>query len=186
MTGTLGILGAAATAACFGTLVRVHLRPTGYNPLTNAVSDYGVGPSLSFYRAQTAAMALAAIFVAGGLAKAVDPAPKRVIVLLLIFAGARLAIPFFPTDLDRTRRTTHGVIHVLLAVIAFASITWAAATLPNRVHWAGLTALGVAVVVTAVATGLSMRTRFAYFGLVERAFYVAVLIWLLVVSLRLA
>jgi hypothetical protein len=183
---TLGILGAAATAACFGTLVWVHLRPTGYSPLRDAVSDYGVGPSLPFYRAQTAAMALAAIFVAGGLAKAIDPAPKRVIALLLVFAGARLAIPFFPTDLDRTQRTRNGVVHVLLAVVAFAAIAWAAATLPGRVHWAGLGVLGDAVLVTAVATGLSIRARFPYFGLVERAFYVAALVWLLMVSLRLA
>jgi hypothetical protein len=186
MAETLGILGAAATAACFGTLVSVHLRSTGYDPLRDAVSDYGVGPSLPFYRAQTAAMALAAIFVAGGLAKAVDPAPKRVIVLLAVFAVARLAIPFFPTDLDRTQRTGHGVVHVLLAGVAFGAVAWAAATLPDRVHWGGMSALGIAVVVTAVATGLSIRARFAYFGLVERAFYVAVLVWLLVVSLRLA
>jgi hypothetical protein len=186
MSETLGILAAAATAACFGTLVWVHLRPTGYDPLRDAVSDYGVGPSLPFYRAQTAAMALAAILVAGGLARAIDPAPQRVIVLLAVFAGARLAIPFFPTDLDRTRRTTHGVVHALLAVVAFATVAWAAATLPHRVHWTGMAALGIAVVVTAVATGLSIRARFAYFGLVERAFYVAVLLWLLVVSLKLA
>jgi hypothetical protein len=186
VTEALGILGAAATAACFGTLVWVHLRPTGYSPLRDAVSDYGVGPSLPFYRAQTAAMALAAIFVAGGLAKAIDPAPKRVIVMLLVFAGARLAIPFFPTDLGRTPRTRHGAVHVLLAVVAFAGVAWAAALLPDRVHWPGLAVLGGAVVVTAVATGLSIRTRVAYFGLVERAFYVAVLMWLLDVSLRYA
>jgi hypothetical protein len=131
-------------------------------------------------------MARAAIFDAAGLAKAVDPAPSRTIVLLLVFAGARLAIPFFPTDLDRTQRTRDGSIHVVLAVVAFSAIAWAAAALPNRVHWAGLTALGFAVVVTAVATGLSIRTRFGYFGVVERAFYAAVLVWLLVVALKLA
>jgi hypothetical protein len=65
VVATLGILAAVATLACLGTLVWVHLRPTGYNPLRDAVSDYGVGSSYPFYRAQTAAMALAAILVAG-------------------------------------------------------------------------------------------------------------------------
>ncbi len=186
MVATLGILAAVATLACLGTLVCVHLRPTGYNPLRDAVSDYGVGPSYPFYRAQTAAMALAAILVAGALAKALDPAPKRAIVLLLVFAAARLAIPSFPTDLARTQRTRTGVIHILLAGVAFAAIAWAAATLAERVDWPGCRGFGWAVVVTAVATGLAIRTRFPYFGAVERLFYVATLAWFLFVSLHLA
>jgi Protein of unknown function (DUF998) len=124
VTATLGILAAVATLACLGTLVWVHLRPTGYDPLQDTVSDYGVGTSYPFYRAQTAAMALAAILVAAALAKAIDPAPRRAIVLLLVFAAARLAIPSFPTDLDRAQRTRTGLIHILLAAVAFASIAW--------------------------------------------------------------
>jgi hypothetical protein len=166
-------------------LVAVHLRPAGYDPLRDAVSDYGVGPSLPYYRAQTSAMALAAIFVAAALARAIDPAPRRVIVLLLVFAAARLAIPFFPTDLDRTRRTGTGVIHALLAAVAFGTVAWAAATLPDRAHWTGLAALGWIVVATAIAMALSLRARVPYFGLVERLFYAATLAWLALVSVRL-
>ena len=185
MVATLAVLALAATLTCFGLLVAVHLRPTGYDPLRNAVSDYGVGPSLPYYCAQTAAMALAAIFVAAALARTVDPAPKLVIVLLFVFAAARLAIPFFPTDLDRMRRTDTGVIHVLLAAVAFGTVAWAAATLPGRVHWAGLTTLGWIVVVTAIATAFSLRARMPYFGLVERSFYAATLGWLAFVAVRL-
>jgi hypothetical protein len=182
---TLATLALAATLTSFGVLVAVHLRPTGYDPLRDAVSDYGVGPSLPYYRAQTAAMALAAIFVAAALAKTVDPAPKRAIVLLCMFAAARLAIPFFPTDLDRTRRTGTGVIHGLLAALAFGTVAWAAATLPDRVHWTGLAPLGWIVVATAIAMAFSLRARVAYFGLVERLFYAATLAWLAFVAVRL-
>lgn len=177
MVATLGVVALAATLACFGVLVAVHLRPTGYDPLRDAVSDYGVGPSLPYYRAQTAAMALAAISIAVALARAVDPAPKRAIVLLCVFAAARLAIPFFPTDLDRTHRTGTGAIHALLAAIAFGAVAWAAATRPDRLGWI--------VVATAVAMAVSLRTRMPYFGLVERAFYAATLAWLSLVAVSL-
>ena len=185
MVATLAVIALAATFTCFGVLVAVHLRPTGYDPLRDAVSDYGVGPSLPYYRAQTAAMALAAIVIAVALAKAVDPAPKRAIVLLCLFAAARVAIPFFPTDLDRTRRTGTGAIHVLLAAVAFGAVAWAAATLPGKVHWTGLAALGWIVVVTAIATAFSLRARVPYFGLVERSFYAATLAWLAFVAVSL-
>jgi hypothetical protein len=107
-------------------------------------------------------------------------------VLLVVFAAARLAIPSFPTDLDRTQRTRQGLIHLLLAGVAFASIAWAAANLTHRVDWNGCRAFGWSVVVTAVATWVAARARFPYFGVVERLFYAATLAWLAFVSLNLA
>ncbi len=185
MSTALASLAGVATLGCLSALVWVHLRPTGYDPLRDAVSNYGVGSSRAFYRVQTAAMALAAIFISAALAKALDPAPTLAIVLLLVFAAARLAIPWFPTDLDRTQRTRTGLIHVLLAAVAFGSIAWAAANLSHQVDWPGCRGFGWAVVSTAVATVLAIRTRFPYFGLVERLFYAATLAWLLFVSLNL-
>jgi hypothetical protein len=77
-------------------------------------------------------------------------------------------------------------VHLLAAAAAFASIAWCAAALPDRVHWSSLhgalVVLGWIVVATAVASALTIRSRF--FGLVERAFYAAFLVWLLVVSLH--
>ena len=194
MVTVLAFLALLATAACLAALVWVHLLPTGYRPVRNAVSDYGVGEYRAFYRAQTAASAVAAVCLAAALAEGVDPAPRRVIALLGLFALARLAIPSFPTDLDRGQPTRTGRIHVLLAGLAFGAIAWAAAALPDRVDWGGLhgvlVVLGWIVVVTAVACGLAM-TRLLharmepFFGLVERCFYAAVLTWLVVVSVHL-
>lgn len=183
-----------ATAACLAVLVWLHLLPTGYQPVRNAVSDYGVGRFAHLYRAQTTACAVSALLLAGAVSVGVDPAPTSVVVLLVVFAVARILIPWYPTDLDRGHPTRTGRIHVLLAGLAFGSIAWAAAALPDRVDWPGihgtLVALGWAVVVLAVACGLCMsralhRATEPFFGLVERVFYVAMLSWLALVAIQL-
>src|SRR5262249_33973957 len=106
------------------------------------------------------------------------------------FAAARLLIPSFPTDLDRSQRTATGWIHVLLAGIAFGSIAWCAVVLPDKVNWPNLhgtlVALGWIVVASAVACALTAPFRFAtpFLGLVERLFYAVMIVWFLVVSLH--
>ena len=194
MVAVLACLALLATLACLGALLWVHLLPTGYQPIRNAVSDYGVGAYRAFYRAQTAAIAVAALALAAAFAKQADPSPRRVIVLLVLFALARLAIPSFPTDLDRGQPTRTGRIHVLLAGVAFGSIAWAAAALPDQVDWPSihgpLATLGWVVVATAIACGLAM-TRLLhaptepFFGLIERCFYAAMITWFAVVSIYL-
>ncbi len=172
----------------------MHLLPTGYRPMRNAVSDYGVGRYRAFYRAQTTASAIAGICLAGALHSGVDPAPRRVIVLLLVFAAARLVIPSFPTDIERRKPTRAGRIHNVLAGVAFASVAWSAAALPERVDWPTLhgllVALGWIVVATAIACGLATTRRLQavaepFFGLIERCFYAAMITWFLVVSVHL-
>jgi hypothetical protein len=194
MTTTFAAVAFTATLAWAAILTAVHLRPTGYDPVRNAVSDYGVGRFAGYYRAQTAAAAIAALALALALRQAVHPAPTLVVVLLVVFAVARLAIPRYPTDLDRAAPTGTGRVHILLAGAAFGSVAWAAAATPDRVPWADLhgplVTLGWIVVVTAVACGLAMSSRLhavtePFFGLVERTFYVAMLVWFAVVSLHL-
>ena len=194
MVTVLACFALLATLACLGALVWLHLLPTGYRPIRNAVSDYGVGRYSIFYRAQTAAIAVAALCLAVALATAVDPSPRRVIVLLAIFAVARLAIPSFPTDLNRGQPTRTGRIHIVLAGIAFGSIAWAAAALPDRVDWPSihglLVTIGWIVVGTAIASGLAMTRRVhaatePFFGLIERCFYAAMITWFVVVSVHL-
>ena len=193
MTTAFGALATAATLACLAALVRVHQLPTGYRPLRNAVSDYGVGNYARYYRFQTAALAIAAVFVALALARAVDPAPLLPITLLVVFAAARFAIPWFPTDVNRLRPTRTGRIHILLAAVAFAAVAWAAAVLPNHVDWPTieglLRGLGWFVVISVVACALALTRALRvyatpWFGAIERVFYAAVLAWFFVVSLH--
>src|SRR4051794_39455494 len=125
MTTVLALIALLATIVWAGILVTLHVLPTGYAPVRNAVSDFGVGRYRSYYRAQTTVAAAAAIALSAGLGVGLDPAPTLVVVLLLVFAAARLAIPSFPTDLDRSRPTRAGRVHILLAGAAFGSIAWA-------------------------------------------------------------
>jgi hypothetical protein len=188
MTPVLGVLATLLTLACAAVLVREDTLQTGYSPVSNAVSDYGVGSFARYYRWQTAALAYAALVLAGALARTVHPVEQLPVFLLMTFAAARLLIPSFPTDLDRSRRTATGWIHLLLAGVAFGSIAWCAVILPDRVNWPNLhgtlVALGWIVLATAVACVLATLFRLAFFGIVERLFYAAMIVWFLVVSLH--
>jgi hypothetical protein len=112
----------AFTALCVACLAYLHLAPTGYSPVRNAVSEYGVGEFAAWYRTQAAAAGLAG----AALAVALD-GPTRVVVLLGVFAAARLAITQAPLD-------ARWVVYWLLAVLAFGSITLAAIRLDASQH----------------------------------------------------
>ena len=64
---TWSIIAAVATGMQLLALIALHLLPTGYSPVRDAVSDYGVGP----YRAGFWAQALA-----GGIASLAQRSPS--------------------------------------------------------------------------------------------------------------
>jgi Protein of unknown function (DUF998) len=156
------------TGLCVSCLVYLHLAPTGYSPVTDAVSAYGVGRFARWYQAQTACAGVAGILLAVALRH-----PTHVVVLLVVFGIARLAITRFPLDASRGP-------HLLLALVAFGSVTSAAIRLPTALH--GTPALGWAML-AALLAGIALRR--AAFGLAERAFYVAMLAWLALLAARL-
>ena len=72
---------------------------------------------------------------------------------------------------------------MLLAAVAFVTLPWAAVALSRADHgepWLGRLMVVLAVL-TAVALGTPLRP---WFGLIERAFYVAMLAWLVLVAVR--
>jgi uncharacterized protein DUF998 len=187
MAPALAVASLVFTGGCVACLVHLHLAPTGYRPLRNAVSEYGVGAYARWYRAQAACTGAAGLLLAGALAKSVHPTPRRVIALLVVLAVARVAIGWFPTDpLGTTEPTRNGGIHLLLAAAAFTSASWAAIALQRPEH--GQPALGWAMAACAIGTMLSLRRSplRPWLGLIERGYYVAMLAWLLLVAGRLA
>ena len=192
----LGVLAAIATLACGGALVYVHTRRTGHDPVRDAVSDYGVGRYRVWYRAAAITLGIAGILLALAIAATVRPEPLLLIVLLVVFGVARIAIVRFPVDLDRRPPSRTGRIHRLLAAVAFVTIAIVAAKLPRSVlgdpSWAGidgvLRTIGWLVVAAALATGLGLRLASLrpFFGLLERLLYVAMLTWFMTVSLHIA
>jgi uncharacterized protein DUF998 len=189
----LAALAAAAVAAGAVSLVWVHFLPTGRRAAVDAVSDYGAGPYRAFYRTTVIALGLGALLLLIALACGTDVASGGLI-WLGVYAVTRIAIAFFPTDLEGKPVTAVGRVHLALAAAAFAAIAFAAADLAPALRdepgWGASGLIGAlrwAVVITAVAT-LAARVvvplRLVAFGLVERLLYVASIAFLLVVAVE--
>jgi hypothetical protein len=117
--------------------------------------------------------------------------PTQVVVALIVTAVTRFLIPFFATDQGESRfQTPHGVIHMILAVLAFGGLVWAAtglwATLKHYPAWHGAKAfltivpwimLGSVIAVVLAIRGPRLKP---FFGAFERLFYLSSLAWLFV------
>ena len=114
MTAALAVGAALCFAAAALILIAVDLRPTGYRPVRDAVSDYGVGAQRAYYRALVTLMGVGAALLLGALAHRGGVASAG-LGWLGVYAAARLAIAWFPTDLPGAAPTAAGRIHVLLA-----------------------------------------------------------------------
>lgn len=160
------------------------------SPISEAVSDYGVGDLRWLYRLTAMWLGLAGLLTGAMLGDAMYPKPTSVILLLILFAAVRWAITLFPTDLEGEELTSTGRSHLVLAVLAFASISVAAVVFPSLIgddrFWdeeAGLlTAIGWAMLALAIASGVTRRFLPQIFGLVERLLYLAMFAWLGAIS----
>jgi hypothetical protein len=189
----LAALAAAAVAAGTVALVWVNFLPTGHRPMVDAVSDYGASSYRLFYRTTVIALGLGALLLLVALAHGTDIAEGGLI-WLGAYGVTRIAIAFFPTDLEGETVTVTGRIHLLLAAIAFTAIAFAAvdlcSALGSEPGWGAtglLDKLRWAVVVTAIGTGVTrvvLPLRHAVFGLVERLLYAATIAFLLTVAVE--
>ena len=186
-----GVLALVSLTVGIAALVILHIVPTGYSPLRDAVSDYGVGHYAWGYRTQVVAIGVGAAIEAAGLVHDGTHGTAG-ITWLVVYAVSRIAIGWAPTDLPGAPRTTTGRVHALLAVAAFTAIAVATSTIPNDLtgvpgwgDWADpLNTLGTLVVVAAIATAVTMIVAplRRVFGLVERLLYLASLAWLLTLA----
>jgi Protein of unknown function (DUF998) len=177
-------------------LVTLHLLPTGYDPVRDAISDYGVGRYRVYFWAQLAGGAVACACLALALAELHPFVPTFVVTALLLNAVARLLMPAFPTDQSGGRfKTFKGTVHMVLAFVAFGAVAAAATSLgglfSHYPQWHAINSLigtlGWVVLVGAVATALALigpRLK-RVFGLIERLFTLSVIVWLYVISIEL-
>jgi len=195
-TTVLAGIGLLALAVALGAQVALHLLPTGYQPVRDAVSDYGVGRYRAGYQGMCVALGGSAAVLAAGFAREAGVPPGRGLLWLTVFAVSRALIAGFPTDLPGAPRTAAGGLHVLLAVVMFGSFTAAASTLPGELGGAPgwhqradvLHLIGTGVQATLIATAVALlvpAVRRRVFGLVERALYVAIFGWLAVAGIDL-
>jgi hypothetical protein len=195
MVSALGVIAILAVSVQVVVLAGLHALPTGYHPVRDAISDYGVGRYRGYFWAQLVAGALACAFVAFALADLHPYVPTAVVALLLVNAVARLVMPAFPTDQSGSRfGSVKGTVHMLLAFVAFGAVAAAATGLGGLFShypaWHGvkelLVVLGWVVLAGAVATALALigpRLK-RVFGLIERLFTLSVIVWLYVISIE--
>jgi len=197
MVETFSIVAVVATAAQTAALLVLHVLPTGYNPLRDAVSDYGIGRYRAWFWAQAVAGAVAGLALAIALAETTPAVPSLVVVMLLVSVVARLMIPVFPTDQGGSRfQTLPGTIHMILAIVIFASLIVAASklagTLEHEAAWQGVKGWITTLpwVMTGSAIGVLVGLRAPRLklivGLIERLFYVSSIAWFFIVSVELA
>jgi hypothetical protein len=188
----LAALAAAAVAAGTVSLVWVNLLPTGHRPMVDAVSDYGASPYRFFYRVTVISLGVGALLLLIALAHGTGVSEGGLI-WLGVYGVTRIAIAFFPTDLEGETVTTTGRIHLLLAAAAFTAIAFAAVDLTPALRdepgWGATRLLDVlhwAVVVTAIGTGVTrvVLPLRRVFGLVERLLYAATIAFLLTVAIE--
>jgi hypothetical membrane protein len=183
---TLALLSLVPLAAGVAAIVRLHLVPTGLDPMRDAVSDYGTTQYHWLYRFQVVAFGLSAALLAVALA---DNAFVRTsgVVWLAVYAASRIAIAGFMIDRDVQAPTTAGRIHVLLATLAFTAIALAASTIGSDLGGTPHS-LGWAVVAAAVGTAVCrvVPQLQPSFGAVERLLYAATVVWIVSAALALA
>ena len=100
------IVAALATAVQAGALIMLHLLPTGYNPVRDAVSDYGVGRYRGWFWLQAVAGGVGCLALGIALAQLHPFTPTQVVVALIVTAAARFLLPFFATDQQGSRFQT--------------------------------------------------------------------------------
>jgi hypothetical protein len=196
MIRVFGVIAVLAVALQAVLLVRLHTLPTKYDPVHDAISDYGVGEYRGWFWAQLVAGGSACIALAVSLGSLHPYVPALAVVMLVANGAARFVMPAFPTDQSGSRfRTATGRVHMLLAIVAFGGVAAAATSLGGLVghypEWRGakglIDTLGWLVLAGAVACGLALvgpRLK-SIFGLIERVFTASVIVWIGVISIEL-
>jgi hypothetical protein len=179
----------------FGCVVAfLHFLPTSYNPVTQAVSDYGVGQYAVLMDSAFFAIGIGTIALAFSLSR-FDMLGRlgKVGVLSLSIAGVCFfAVGFFPTDLEGAPLTTIGSIHTFLSAVVFLANIIAALSLSRsfrlsdllRPFYVSSMILAIIEIVILVAAKAFFDPSSGIRGVVERIFILAFFAWLLLTAIR--
>jgi hypothetical protein len=194
VTVLLAVFGAVSVMAAAVIVLALHLLPTGLDPTSNPVSQYGRTRFSALYRAQVIASGAGGLLLVAALMSAGVQRPLP-LGALAAYGLARIAIAANMMDLPGEAPTAAGRNHGLLALVAFLGLAVAAIPISDslaRVASSGLSgflaAAAIAVPVTAVLmvatrSSPSLRRRFGTF---ERLFYMAAFAWLFLAAISLA
>ena len=171
------------------------LRP-GYSLLYNAESDYGRGPwywvmDLNFLLRCALSLAIAA---AWSRVLRPDGRARGGLALLFTWAICSGLLAFFADDPEGTPQHGSGVVHLVLAFIAFTAIAigaiWISASLMSDPAWRPfaplLLTISVAGAVAYLLLGAVLKHHHAPGGLFERIFLGLELLWIVVAAIAIA
>jgi hypothetical membrane protein len=171
------------------------LRPK-YSLLYNAESDYGRGPWYWVMDINFLLRCALSLAIAGALYRTIrlDGRTRAGLALLVTWAICSGLLAFFADDPEGTPQTGSGVVHVILALIAFPCITAGAilisASLMSDPAWRRaapvLLAISVAGALALLLLGAPHKHYHAPGGLYERIFLGLELLWMAVAAIAIA
>jgi hypothetical membrane protein len=171
------------------------LRP-GYSLLYNAESDYGRGPwywvmDINFLLRCALSLAIAAALYQ--VARR-DGRTRAGLALLVTWAICSGLLAFFADDPEGTPQHGSGIVHIVLAIIAFTCVTIgailiSASLMPDRAWRTAapvLLAISIAGALAYLLLGTASKHHHAPAGLYERVFLGLELLWIVVAAIAIA
>jgi hypothetical membrane protein len=171
------------------------LRP-GYSLLYNAESDYGRGPWYWVMDINFLLRCALSLAIAAALYRVVrrDGRTRAGLALLVTWAICSGLLAFFADDPEGTPQHGSGIVHLVLAFIAFTCITIGlilmSASLMSDRTWRpaapALLAISIAGALAYLLLGTATKHHHAPGGLYERIFLGLELLWIVVAAIAIA
>jgi hypothetical membrane protein len=171
------------------------LRP-GYSLIYNAESDYGRGPWYWVMDINFLLRCALSLAIAGALYRVLRPegGTRGGLYLLVTWAICSGLLAFFADDIEGTPQHGSGVVHLVLAFIAFTCITigliMISASMMSDPAWRPvapvLLGISIAGAIAYLLQGAALRHHHAPGGLYERIFLGLELLWIAIAAVAIA
>ena len=176
-------------------ILLAFLRP-GYSLIYNAESDYGRGPWFWVMDANFLLRCALSLAIASALSQVLRPdgRTRSGLALLVTWAICSGLLAFFADDVEGTPQHGSGVVHLILAFIAFTAIAIGAilisASLMSDPTWRPaapvLLAISIAAAIAYLLLGGALKHHHAPDGLYERVFPGLELLWIAIAAIALS
>jgi hypothetical protein len=189
----LALLAIVGIADFLLNIAALHFVRPDVNPVLEPMSNYAVGPYGFLFTAADIGSALAALALMVGLYLGIAPPGRSYVGLFLLglYGVSELLAGIFPIDVG-AEATTVGAIHNIVGNIAFfafpVGVILLSLGMGKDERWRSLRlpalALASVIVLTVILTMVGFNVGIG-FGVTQRLSNVAVILWMLVVSLHL-
>jgi hypothetical membrane protein len=176
-------------------ILLAFLRP-GYSLIYNAESDYGRGPWYWVMDINFLLRCALSLAIAGALYRVLRPEGRTRggLYLLVTWAICSGLLAFFADDIEGTPQHGSGVVHLVLAFIAFTCITigliMISASMMSDPAWRPvapvLLGISIAGAIAYLLQGAALRHHHAPGGLYERIFLGLELLWIAIAAVAIA